>query len=205
MEEIGSRFTEDPPNGNHRRRLMRLRLPAIGMAIALLAAACGTTTSSTAPSAAPASAPASTAPTAAPSGASPSAAAGGSVLRVARLADHYNFWHPVEFQTGNQFQWWSSVFNTLVEVEADSKTVVGDLAETFDVSAGRDGLHIPPREEREVARRRGVRCRRRHVHRQLDGPELRRVQGLPARLGPDQGSRRSSRHDEHAGGAQEDR
>ena len=114
---------------------MRLRLPAIGMAIALLAAACGAATTSTAPSAAPASA------------APPSAAAlgrstqcerergrGGSVLRVARLADHYNFWHPVQFQTGNQFQWWSSVFNTLVEAEADSKTVIGDLAATFDVS-----------------------------------------------------------------------
>jgi len=109
---------------------MRLRLPAIGMAIALLAAACGTTATSTAPSAPPASAPASVAPSAA---ASPSTAAA-SVLRVARLADHYNFWHPVEFQTGNQFQWWSSVFNTLVEAQVDSKTVVGDLAETFDVS-----------------------------------------------------------------------
>ncbi|HEX6867302.1 MAG TPA: ABC transporter substrate-binding protein, partial [Candidatus Limnocylindrales bacterium] len=114
---------------------MRLRLPAIAMTIALLAAACGNAASSTAPSAAPASAPASAAPASAPaSGASPSAAAGASVLRVARLADHYNFWHPVEFQTGNQFQWWSSVFNTLVEAEADSKTVIGDLAETFDVS-----------------------------------------------------------------------
>ena len=110
---------------------MRLRLPAIGMAIALLAAACGTAApASPSPSAAPASTGASTAPSSAPS-ASP---AGESVLRVARLADHYNFWHPVQFQTGNQFQWWSSVYNTLVEAEADSKTVIGDLAETFDVS-----------------------------------------------------------------------
>jgi peptide/nickel transport system substrate-binding protein len=107
---------------------MRLRLPAIGMAIALLAAACGS--SSVSPSAAPASVAASAAPSEAPA-ASPAA---DSVLRVARLADHYNFWHPVEFQTGNQFQWWSSVFNTLVEAEADSKTVIGDLAESFDVS-----------------------------------------------------------------------
>lgn len=99
---------------------MRLHLPAIGMAIALLAAACG---------------PAAPASPSAPAGAtSPPAPAGESVLRVARLADHYNFWHPVQFQTGNQFQWWSAVFNTLVEAEADSRTVVGDLAESWEVS-----------------------------------------------------------------------
>src|SRR5687768_14358615 len=110
---------------------MRLRLPAIGMAIALIVGACGGTTASPSASGPPASTPAS----AAPSGvASPSAASGESVLRVARLADHYNFWHPVQFQTGNQFQWFSSVFNTLVEAEADSKTVVGDLASTYEVS-----------------------------------------------------------------------
>jgi peptide/nickel transport system substrate-binding protein len=108
---------------------MRMRLPAIGFAIALIAAACGAATPSN-PSSAPASGGASTAPSIGAS-ASP---AGESILRVARLADHYNFWHPVEFQTGNQFQWWSAVFNTLVEAEADSKTVIGDLAESFDVS-----------------------------------------------------------------------
>lgn len=109
---------------------MRLRLPAIAMAIALLTSACGNTATSTAPSAPPASGAATTAPSDA---ASPSAA-GSTALRVARLADHYNFWHPVQFQTGNQFQWFSNVFNTLVEAESDSKTVVGDLAATFEVS-----------------------------------------------------------------------
>lgn len=58
----------------------------------------------------------------------------GSVLRVARLADHFNFWHPVQFQTGNQFQWWNGVFNTLVNVEADSRTVTDSLAESWEVS-----------------------------------------------------------------------
>jgi peptide/nickel transport system substrate-binding protein len=108
---------------------MRIRLPAIGIAIALLAAACGTSSSS--PSAAP---PASAEASAAPSAAESAPPAAGAALRVARLADHYNFWHPVQFQTGNQFQWFSSVFNTLVEAESDSKTVIGDLAESFDVS-----------------------------------------------------------------------
>src|SRR5687768_10733161 len=107
---------------------MRLRLPAIGMTIALLAAACG------APGVSP-SAPPAASGSVAPSASASASAPAESVLRVARLADHYNFWHPVQFQTGNQFQWWSSVFNTLVEAEADSKTVIGDLAETFEVSA----------------------------------------------------------------------
>ncbi len=105
---------------------MRVRLPAIGMTIALLAAACG---GASVPTSAP---PASG--SAAPSAEASASAPAESVLRVARLADHYNFWHPVQFQTGNQFQWWSAVFNTLVEAEADSKTVIGDLAATFDVS-----------------------------------------------------------------------
>ncbi len=108
---------------------MRLRLPAIGIAIALLVGACAAPATTASPSGAAPSGSASAAPSEQPSGGT-----GDSVLQVARLADHYNFWHPVEFQTGNQFQWWSAVFNTLVEAEADSKTVVGDLAETFDVS-----------------------------------------------------------------------
>lgn len=62
----------------------------------------------------------------------------GSVLRVARLADWFNQFHPVEFQTGNQFQWWNTLFNTLVKVEADSKTVVPDLADSWEISE--DGM-----------------------------------------------------------------
>lgn len=58
----------------------------------------------------------------------------GSVLRVARLADHFNFFHPVQFQTGNQFQWWNTIFNTLVNVESDSKTLAPALADTWEVS-----------------------------------------------------------------------
>lgn len=58
----------------------------------------------------------------------------GSVLRVARLADHFNFFHPVQFQTGNQFQWWNAVFNTLINVESDSKTVAPSLADSWEVS-----------------------------------------------------------------------
>jgi peptide/nickel transport system substrate-binding protein len=67
-------------------------------------------------------------------GGAPAAAQDESVLRVARLADHVNGFHPVQFATGNQFQWFNNVFNTLVNVESDSKTVVPSLADTWDVS-----------------------------------------------------------------------
>ena len=159
---------------------MRLRLPAIGMAIALIVGACGGTTASPSASGPPASSAASTAPSGA---ASPSAASGESILRVARLADHYNFWHPVEFQTGNQFQWFSSVFNTLVEAEADSKTVIGDLAETFDVSpdASVYTFHLVKNakwHDGEAFTADDV-----MFTDQLDRPELGRLQGLPARTG----------------------
>src|SRR5262245_55642110 len=109
---------------------MRQHILAVAAIAALLVTACG----GAAPSASGGSAP--PASSAAPSSAAPgsSAPATGNILRVARLADHYNFWHPVEFQTVNQFQWWSSVSNTLVEAEADSKTVVGDLAQNFTAS-----------------------------------------------------------------------
>jgi peptide/nickel transport system substrate-binding protein len=104
---------------------MGKRLFALAATAALVLSACASAPPSASPSAA--SEP--------PTSAAPSeSAAAGDLLQVARLADHYNFWHPVQFQTGNQFQWWSSVFNTLVEAEADSKTVVGDLAENFTFS-----------------------------------------------------------------------
>jgi peptide/nickel transport system substrate-binding protein len=111
---------------------MRQRALILAAATALVVAACGGTAAPSASS----SASAPPASSAAPSSAAPgsSAPTTGGVLRVARLADHYNFWHPVQFQTGNQFQWWSSVFNTLVEAESDSKTVVGDLAANFTAS-----------------------------------------------------------------------
>ena len=104
---------------------MGTRLFALAATAALAISACAGAT--------PTASPAATSAAPATSGPSASASAG-SVLRVARLADHYNFWHPVRFQTGNQFQWWSSVFNTLVEAQADSKTVIGDLAQDFTAS-----------------------------------------------------------------------
>jgi peptide/nickel transport system substrate-binding protein len=105
---------------------MRLRLFGVLTAIVLIVGACGETAS-------PTPAPQTPGPGTTPAPATPTPGEE-SILRVARLADHYNFWHPVQFQTGNQFQWFSAVFNTLVKVESDSRTVVPDLAESWDVS-----------------------------------------------------------------------
>ena len=82
----------------------------------------------------PAASPSSSAAASASAGGSPAGSAGTAVLRVARLADAYNFFHPVEFQTGNQFQWYNCIFDTLVKVQDDSKTLTDDLAKTWDVS-----------------------------------------------------------------------
>ena len=99
--------------------------------LAVMLASCATPTQEPAPVQEPAAVvPA----TEVPATEVPVAAEPDSVLRVARLADHFNFFHPIEFQTGNQFQWFNCVFNTLIKVEADSKTVVPDLADSWEVS-----------------------------------------------------------------------
>src|SRR5688572_21829343 len=108
---------------------MRSRLVSLVAVATLIFAACaGTPGATTAPSAAPATA-------AATPGAATPAAGGGTTLRAARLADAYNFFHPVQAQTGNQFQWWSCIFNTLVNVAADSKTITPGIADSWEASA----------------------------------------------------------------------
>jgi peptide/nickel transport system substrate-binding protein len=110
---------------------MRLRTFSLLAAVAIVAAACtGTGGGAT---------PAATAPPASASASASAAASGGTgaagTLRVARLADAYNFFHPVEDQTGNQFQWWNCIFNTLVTVSDDSKTITPGLADKWEASA----------------------------------------------------------------------
>ena len=113
---------------------MKLRLITALAAVGLVFSACSSTPgATTAPTAAP-SAAATAAATAAPT-AAPTAAGASGVLRVARLADAYNFFHPVEAQTGNQFQWWSCLFNTLVIVKSDSKTIAPGIADSWEASA----------------------------------------------------------------------
>ena len=107
---------------------MRMHRSIVGAAVAvLIVGACQGASS-------PAASPSSSAAASASAGGSPAGSAGTAVLRVARLADAYNFFHPVEFQTGNQFQWYNCIFDTLVKVQDDSKTLTDDLAKTWDVS-----------------------------------------------------------------------
>ncbi|MEO6208409.1 MAG: ABC transporter substrate-binding protein [Candidatus Limnocylindrales bacterium] len=111
---------------------MRLKVFALVAMVALIAGACGSSGATSAPTQAATAAPTG-ATTAAPSAASQGT--GTATLRVARLSDSYNFFHPVEAQTGNQFQWWSCIFNTLVVVAADSKTILPGIADSWEASA----------------------------------------------------------------------
>ena len=53
---------------------------------------------------------------------------------MARFSDWFNFCHPVEYQTGDQMLEWGMIFNTLVDVAADSQTVTPALADTWTAS-----------------------------------------------------------------------
>jgi peptide/nickel transport system substrate-binding protein len=116
---------------------MRIKVLTLLAVAAMVAGACSNTPGATTGASA---APPSTGTSAAPSTGTSAAPSGGTTggtgtLRVARLADAYNFFHPVEDQTGNQFQWWNCLFNTLVTVDADSKTIMPGLADKWDASA----------------------------------------------------------------------
>ena len=125
------------------------RLAPLAVAALLLSACSGSNAPSAGASSAPAasastpasasaSAPASASASASASTSGSPAASGGAAagtLTVARFADWYNFFHPAQFQTGNQFQWWNCLFNTLVNVDADSKTITRSLADTWEASA----------------------------------------------------------------------
>jgi peptide/nickel transport system substrate-binding protein len=120
---------------------MRLRFFSLFAAVGLIASACGAAATPAPATSAPTAAASSAASAAATVGATASAAASGGTsnasgtLTVSRFSDWYNFFHPVEFQTGNQFQWWNCLFNTLVNVDADSTTITPSLADTWSASA----------------------------------------------------------------------
>jgi peptide/nickel transport system substrate-binding protein len=114
---------------------MRLKVFSLLAAVALIAGACSSTPGATTGASSAPTAAGSAAPSSGASAAPGSASTGGGTLRVARLADAYNFFHPVQDQTGNQFQWWNCLFNTLVTVSDDSKTITPGLADTWDSSA----------------------------------------------------------------------
>ena len=55
-------------------------------------------------------------------------------LVVTRLSDFPTCFHPICFQTGNQYMDFQLLFNSLVKVEPDESTFIPDLADTWDVS-----------------------------------------------------------------------
>lgn len=105
---------------------------------------------SSAPSSAPSqasAAPATAAPaTAAPSAASTAAAApsaapstGGTgtptgTISFERFSELTPIWHPVAHETGAQSTAMAAIFDTLVKTDADSRTIIPGLADTWDIS-----------------------------------------------------------------------
>ena len=55
-------------------------------------------------------------------------------LIVTRLSDFPTCFHPICFQTGNQYMNLQLLFNSLVKVDADESTYIPDLADDWDVS-----------------------------------------------------------------------
>ena len=58
--------------------------------------------------------------------------------------------HPICFQTGNQFMVFQLLYNTLVKRDETEK-IIPSLADTWDINADRDRVHVPPEPERQVA------------------------------------------------------
>ena len=88
-----------------------------------------------APVIAPTEAPAPTnAPTEVPAPV-PTDAPARDTLIVTRLSDMPTCYHPICFQTGNQYMNLQLVFNTLVKVDVDESTYIPDLADSWTVSA----------------------------------------------------------------------
>ena len=56
-------------------------------------------------------------------------------LIVTRISDMPTCFHPICFQTGNQYMNLQLVFNTLVKVDVDESTYIPDLADSWTVSA----------------------------------------------------------------------
>ena len=126
---------------------MRLRGVTIVAMAALLFSACSSTpAATTAPTAAPTAAPGSAAPgsaapgSAAPGSAAPataapaSAAAGGSQLTFSEISNDFpTCFHPICFQTGDQFMVFQLLYNTLVKRDQNEK-IIPSLADSWDVS-----------------------------------------------------------------------
>lgn len=58
----------------------------------------------------------------------------GDTLRVTRVSNFPTCFHPICFQTGNQYMNLQLLFNSLVKVDADESTFIPDLADSWEVS-----------------------------------------------------------------------
>ena len=112
---------------------MRVRALTLVAIAALVFQACSSTPAASPVPASGGSAAPSSAPTTAPTSA-PSAAAGGGQLNFTRLSDFPTCFHPICFQTGNQFLAFQLLYTGLLKRDQTEK-VIGSLADTWDVSA----------------------------------------------------------------------
>lgn len=55
-------------------------------------------------------------------------------LTVTRLSDYPTCFHPICFQTGNQYMNFQLLFNSLIKVDTDEATIIPDLADSWEVS-----------------------------------------------------------------------
>lgn len=55
-------------------------------------------------------------------------------LTVTRLSDFPTCFHPICFQTGNQYMNFQLLYNSLVKVDSDDATIIPDLADSWEVS-----------------------------------------------------------------------
>src|SRR5216683_2078649 len=69
-----------------------------------------------------------------------------STLTFTRLSDLTPIWHPVHQTDGNQHIIYSLIYSSLVKVAADERTILPDLADSWEVSpdASQFTFHLHP-------------------------------------------------------------
>ncbi len=115
--------------------ILRLVVPCLIVFAACAAPAPVAEVATAVPVVAPTEAPVpTTAPTEAPAPA-PTDAPVKDTLLVTRISNMPTCYHPLCFETGNQYMNLQLVFNTLVKVDVDESTFIPDLADSWTVSA----------------------------------------------------------------------
>ena len=99
------------------------------LTVGLIVGACSSGTATPAPST-----PATPASSAAPSAAATAAPAAPAVLTMTRIDNWVDGFHPGQRNSGNQNHVFSLIYNVLIKVDSDSKTLIPDLAETWEAS-----------------------------------------------------------------------